>query len=539
MTLTLAPPLPLTSLRRTPLVKPSLWNRLRRIDPILALASSLLGTVLVAVGIGRAPAVGGDEGIYTNHAYAVMHGHLTPYTYTYDHPFFGWAQLALTSWVSQLLHIGGDLSVVNARAVMVLYTFATLLLTYGVARRLNLRPAFATVAVLLLGLSPLFVVDARQVFLDNIALPWVLGALYVALNPARRQWAYGLAGLFMGVGILSKETVLLLVPAVLYVVWTKAYKPIRLMSIAAFVTFGAVVVLIYPLFALLRNELFAGSQHVSLWTNGVMYQLATRAGSGALWQSGSERRDLLDGWLFYDHWLVYGGAAAAVLTLFSKRLRVIGIAYILWALPIIKPGGYLPAMYVIAALPFAALGMASILDVTQNFLRRLKLPVVAAGVLVGALTLTVAYFVGASYLPGDRAVTTSAGSRTVVAAQEQALAYVTARAATQDNILTDDAFWTDLVRAGHGSVTNPWSGAISYYQFDLDASSSAANLPHAWQDISWVVLTDAMQENIKNLGLVKLGVTLQHATAVATFGSGDAMVQILKVQATPYNSNGR
>ena len=538
MTLTLVEPRPITSLHRTPVVKPTLWRRVRHADLMLALSSSLIVTVVVAMGIGRAPSIVGDEGIYTNQAYAVLHGHLTSYTYTYDHPFFGWLQLAATSWFAQLLHIGGPLSVVNDRAIMVLYAFTTVLLTYGIARRLQIRPAFATLAVLLLGFSPLFVVDARSVFLDNIALPWVLGALYVALNPSRRQWTYGLAGVLMGVGILSKETVLLLLPAVFYVVWTKAYQPIRLMSVAAFATFGAVVVAIYPLFGLLRGELFPGSDHVSLWSNGIMYQLATRAGSGALWQAHSARQALVDGWLYYDHWLIYGGALCAVLTLASKRLRVIGIAYVFWALPVIKPGGYLPAMYVIASLPFAALGMASVADAGQNLLRRLRLPSVAAGLLIGATIATGAYWVGPADLEADRALTTSAVAIDTVHVQEQALRYITSHAGGQDRILTDDAFWTDLVRSGHGSVSDPWSGAISYYQFDLDPTSSARNLPQGWQDISWVVLTRPMQTNITDLGLTNLQVTLDHASSVATFGAGDARVEILKVQQTAYNTHG-
>lgn len=520
-----------TPLHRIP-VRRARFGRLRSVDLWLALLASLVSLVPIAAGIGRYPALGGDEGIYTDQAASFLAGQITPYTYTYDHPFFGWAQLSPLAWLAQELHLGGNLSVVNTRAAMMVYAFAALMLVYGIARRLGCYRVISVGAVLALGFSPLYVYEARQVFLDNIAIVWVLLAFWLALNPRQRQWIYALAGVSFAVGVLSKETVLLMLPALGWLVWTRAYKPIRLMSVAAFVALGTLTVLAYPLFAMLRNELWPGAGHVSLWQNGIMYQLANRKGSGALWQAGSDRRDLFQSWLNFDHWLLLVGAVAALLCLASRRFRAIGLAFVLWSLPLLKPGGYLPAMYVIAGLPFAAMSIAGCADMLSRFMLARRRRWLAWGGLAASWAAIAALLFW--LVPADRLdINTRA-----TAPQAAALAYLKPLLVKDDNILTDDSLWLDLVRAGHGSVTDPWHGAISYYQYDLDPISSNKELPHGWRDINYVLVTNAMRDNIDYLGLPKLAATLAHSTLLARFGTGDAEVDVLAVRPTPYNNRG-
>lgn len=507
-----------------------LLDRLTNRDLVIGVVVSLVGATLVAVHGGRFPFFAGDEGIYVDQAWAVTHGRVVPYVYTYDHPFLGWVQLAPLITVAGWLHLGGSLTVAAGRAVMVLYAFATLLLTYGVARRLQLRPCFAALAVLLLGLCPLFLIDARQVYLDNIAVPWVLAAFYLALSPRRRQWTYASSAVLFAVGVLSKETVLLFLPALVWVVWTRAYRPTRAMSMTSFCVMGTLVVGIYPLFAALRNELLPGSNHVSLWSNGIMYQLATRKGSGAVWQTGSARRQLLDDWLSWDHLLLAGGVLGCVIVFLAvTQLRPIALAFVLWAVPVLKPGGYLPAMYVIAALPFAALLTAGCVDAAHHWvskwLRNDDTRVVAIFISVVCSALVVL-----AYLPGiDRIMSNRTNASAVTAAAES---YIEKHAARTDNLVVDDDYWTDLVRAGY---PEPWHGVISYYKFDLDPVTSKKDLPQGWQDIDYVITTPEMRANVSALGLPNLAATIAHSTVVARFGTGHNVVQVRRVRPTPYN----
>ena len=528
MAVAFAPSVP--ELERIAVLRPGIAARLRRPDVVVGIAAALLGAIMVSLGLGHSPSFAGDEGIYVEQAWAVGHGRIVPYTYTYDHPFLGWVQLTPLLAVAEWLHIGGSLSVLSGRAVMVLYAFATLLLTYGVARRLQLRTPYAVLAVLLLGCCPLFLIDARQVYLDNIAMPWVLGAFFLALSPTRRQWVYLSSAVLLAVGVLSKETVLLFLPALAYVVWTRAYRPTRAMSMTSFTVIGTLTVCVYPLFAALRNELLPGKGHVSLWSNGVMYQLATRKGSGALWQAGSARHQLVMDWLGWDRLLLGAGIVACAVALVAvPRLRPVAMCLALWALPVLKPGGYLPAMYVIAALPFAALLVAGCVDAAHTRVADWLRPGASASLAVAAALLC-SLLAGLGYLPNiGRVVSGGSDSAAVTSAAER---YVERHADHRDNILVDDSYWTDLVRAG---FAEPWHGVISYYKFDLDAVTSARQLPQGWQDIDYVVTTQEMRNNLTNLGLPRLAAAIAHSSVVASYGTGQDAVQIRRVRTTPFN----
>jgi hypothetical protein len=531
-------------------VSPPVPRHRRRpvLDLCLASISGLVVAVLVGWGIDRYPTIGGDEGIYTEQAWAILHGRITPYVYTYDHPFFGWLQISVPSLIAQRLHIGGSLSVVNDRAVMVLYAVATVMAVFGIARRLGFRRPTALAAVAVMGLSPLYIVEARQVLLDNIATPWMLLALFLVLSPRQWQWTYAVAGAAFGVSVLSKETIVLFLPAIAYALWTHCYPPLRSMAVTVFAGMFVLTASIHLLFALLRHELFPGANHVSIWTNEIMYQLLDRTGSGAVWQSGSGRASLLGSWTSYDPWLLYAGGVAAVLCLAIRPLRVLGIAFVAWSLPILKPGGYLPSMYVIAGLPFAGLALAGLADTAYTWLRdqwlrrlgersvrlrrltdrgfRRELATLA----VVGISLPLAIPMAVSYVRHEQVVQQTDD----VAADAGALSYVEAHVSRRARVLTDDAFWVDLSRAGFSS--DGWDGPISYYKFNLDPTSSKKNLPQQWKDLNYILSTAEMRHFL--VGASPAESAIEHARIIRTFGSGPNRIELYQVDRTPYNLHG-
>lgn len=507
-------------------------------DLCLAVVSGLTVAVTVAWGLARYPAVGGDEGIYTEQAWAVLHGRLTPYTYAYDHPFFGWLQLSLPGLLAQRLRPGDGLAVVDDRVVMVGYAFATAMLVFAIARRLGMRRPTAVLAVAVMGLSPLYVVEARQVLLDNIAVPWMLLALFLVLSPRQRQWSYGLAGLALAMAVLSKETVLLLVPAIGYALWQRCFPPLRSMAMTLFGGMFILSAAVHPLFAVLRDELFPGPDHVSLWTNEIDYQLFQRVGSGALWDPGSGRAALLEQWISYDRWLLCLGALAALVCLVSRELRVLGLGLVLWSLPVLKPGGYLPAMYVIAALPFAGLAIAGVLDTAYSWLARQtlvhppgpRLRTWGQILLIALVTLPLSVPTAVSYARHGRTIQQT----DVVSADSTAMAYVDAHVSRRARVLTDDGFWVDLAHAGFSN--DGWDGPVSYYRFDLDPLTSAKRLPQGWQDIDYVLTTREMR--LVGPAYVRTRATIAHATVIATFGAGTDRIELLRVRPTAFNAAG-
>jgi len=111
------------------------------------------------------------------------------------------------------------------RHFMVVVATLNALLIYAVGRRLGLQRWAAALAVIGWGLSPLALSYSRMVYLDNIGLAFLLGALALALTPRKHLWVYAASGLCLACALLCKETLLLAVPAVALAVWRGSAGP--------------------------------------------------------------------------------------------------------------------------------------------------------------------------------------------------------------------------------------------------------------------------------------------------------------------------
>ena len=138
-------------------------RRSRELWTILALVA--VTGLVHGLNVAGWPAFFDDEGTYLSQAFATYNGDLAPYTYWYDHPPAGWLQLASLAWIPA--HFV-ETQLVAGRIVMVLVAMVSAALVYILARRLELRRGFAVAATLLWALSPLTVLESRQVFLDAL-----------------------------------------------------------------------------------------------------------------------------------------------------------------------------------------------------------------------------------------------------------------------------------------------------------------------------------------------------------------------------------
>lgn len=183
----------------------------------------LVACLLMVVGFVHAWNMSGypgfitdDEGTYTAQAWAVLNrGALAHYAYTYDHPPLGWILIAGYAWLTDAFDRVTP-SVLVGREAMLLVNLVSCALLYVLARRLRLHRVAAGGAVLLFGLSPLAVHFHRMVFLDNLSVMWALAAFVLAAAPRRGRTAAGGCAACFAAAVLSKETALLLLPAVIW-----------------------------------------------------------------------------------------------------------------------------------------------------------------------------------------------------------------------------------------------------------------------------------------------------------------------------------
>lgn len=501
-------------------------RRAKRLDRLVV--SALVAVVAAATGAGVDlwPAINGDEGIYTNQMWSVLHGSIEAYTYSYDHPFFGWSMIAPFSWMAERLGASGTgMAVLDVRVLMVGLAALDAALLYHVAKRLGSSRFFAASAVVLWGLSPLAVTLSREVYLDNIALPWFLASLLLALDPLRRQWHYMAAGVCFALSVLSKETFLLMAPALVWIIAQRTRGQLRSIALTSTLACVCAVGALYPLFALLRGELLPGQGHVSLWEGQIWSQLVARAGSGALWDKTSQRYALVTAWLHMDTWLPAAGVASTALAVPIRRLRPVIAAVALNLAILLKPSGYLPGMFPIGVLPLLALLLAGVLDAAHRHLRVIPvLPKRAGRILAAGLVVAFAVVTVRSYVPNDLRFSTTDD---VVAPYVAADRWVTTHLPRSANVLTDPVFYVDLI---HHGFAHQWRGAIVYYQYDLDPESFK-KLPGGWRDLQYVIVTPAMRDQIsgKALALPRTAAAIAHGYPIASFGRGSNKIVVEKI----------
>ncbi|MEV7087377.1 phospholipid carrier-dependent glycosyltransferase [Streptomyces sp. NPDC093085] len=517
----------------------------------MVLCGALLLAILLVQGwnIQHYPTLSDDEGTYLAQAWALQEGKgLAHYTYWYDHPPLGWLQIAFLTWLPSLL-VPEAMTVAPMRAAMLPVSAASAVFLYVLARRLRLPRWAAGLATALFGLSPLAVVLQREIFLDNIAVMWILLAFCLAASPHRHLWHHFAAGLAAAVGVLTKETMLVVLPALLVTMWRHSHRDTRKFAVTGAVTACALTGLSYPLFALLKGELLPGGGHVSLW-DGITYQMS-RPGSGFVLDPGSGSYAVLQSWLYYDRILPLGGIAGALLLLatlpWSVTARALAgpaLAVALLTAVALRPSGYLPAMYVIQGLPFLALVLAGgAASVTHAVLRKgrrrrgrgtgekdtgekgagVREGRVITGVrwsALGALAATAAVLVLPRWYDGDRTALTADANAPYRAAASWMAREVPDRAGAR--VLVDDALWLDLVHAGY----EPGLGAIWFYKADLDPAVTKT-LVGGWRALDYVVASPTVRRDAPDLPTVRDA--LGHSEPVAVFGTGEDRIEIRRV----------
>ena len=485
---------------------------------MLALCLAVL--IVQGVNITGYPAVGDDEGTYLAQAWSVQQGAgLAHYTYWYDHPPLGWLQIAALSWIPGQLQ-PAHLTVANARIIMLPFALIAVGLLYVLGRRVALPRWAAASGGVLFALSPLAATLQRQIYLDNIAVVWMLGAFVLALSPKRHLWHHMAAGCCAAVAILSKETMLVVLPALLVALWQGSHPSTRKFSIVGFLALFALIGSLYPLYALLNGELFPGADHVSL-LGGILFQLQ-REGSGSFLVPTSGSRAIVESWLYYDAVVPVAGIVAALIAIVGlRRLRAPALAVLLLLVMAMRPG-YLPAMYIIQALPFLAICIAGVLAAGHHALMN-RGPVHdrywrMTRIVVVAMVLTaIAGYVGPSWVSGDRIAMTKDAN----ADYREAVATLAAMPHDRDTkVMVDDAIWLDLVHEGY----QPGDGAIWFYKLDLDP---AVKLDNGWRDLDFVVSTPIVRESMSNLSNVTAA--MESSVVVRTFGTGEERIEIRRV----------
>jgi 4-amino-4-deoxy-L-arabinose transferase-like glycosyltransferase len=510
------------------------WALPASLTAVLALVVALAVAYVHARGMYTAPIRFDDEGTYVSQALAVLRdGDLAPYTYWYDHPPLGWVIIAGWLGVPGVLDAAPN-PIGAGRSLMLLAGVATALLSFALVRRLGGSRAAAAAAALLGALSPLALQFHRMVLLDNLAVPMLLAAWVLVLSPKRHLSAMLVGGVLAGAAVLTKETVLLLLPFVVWSLWQNAVGATRRMCLAVFGVGAGLTILLYPLFALTKGELVAGDEHVSLM-DAVLYQLGGRIGSGSIFDPSSDAHAVVSGWMSSDPYLLPFGGALAVLVLLApfRRLRLVRpiAAALVFSLLMLLRTGYLPVPYVVVLIPLAAIVVAMAVDAVVRALGRRTMRDYAYGLRRNGRIRIAPAAVGLA------AVAAVAGAGAAQAAPEwfyrveaaqnvdfdlpyrQAADHVRAEVPTSSTLVVDNVTWTDLQDDGFDQLV---------WFTKLDADPDVALVIDDWRKVDYVVATQIMYTSRESGPTLRA--LLDNSTVVESWGTGDQRVDLRKVE---------
>lgn len=488
------------------------------------LVGVLLGFALVSHGYNmyHFPFFENDEGTYLAQAWSVVaEGSLAPYTYWYDHAPLGWIFTAL--W---LLLTGGlfrfGFSLYSARVFMLVIHAASTLLLYLVTKKMTHSKTTATLSCLLFSISPLAIYFQRRLLLDNLMVFWLLISLAYILYSHSHIKAYVLSALTFGLAVLTKENAVFFAPVFLWLVFQTSYKKIRNFSSVLWVVIMGMVVSFYPLYALLKGELFppgswlsSAQDHVSLL--GTLKMQAGRGTGLPFWSAGSDFMLNLNYWYGKDPLLIYLGIVALVilagLAFVSKKSRTV-LALNLAMLAFLCSGKLVINFYIIPLIPFLVMAIALAVQQFGSFLDRLTIPKMSAVVTVVFVILVGRYYLAHSQEPFLRDETSR---------QVEAVNWIKQNISPDKAISIDFYGYSDLAhqRFPHDPV---FSNADWFWKVELDPDIRDKKLASNYKNLEYVMVTAEVQRQL--VGFPKTSSLLRHALAnsqpVAAFAFGNS-----------------
>lgn len=477
-----------------------------------------------------------DEGVYMSSAWSLAHGSVTPYTYTYGHPPLGWALIAAWCELTGGFFTFGT-AINTGRVFMVVVYAVSAVFVYLIALRLTRRWQTAAIATAIFSFSPLSITFQREVLLDNIATMWLLVALYLlVVSESRLRYLVASAAVF-GVAVLTKETLIVVLPAFAIVVW-RGVTPFQrryVTLVSLYVSVG--IISSFVLVALLKNEFFpsgtllgGSAPHVSM-----LQTFGSQASRGG--QQGSLAEQWRT-WTGGDFVIMLGGLGGMLVNLYLYRKKpwAQGVALLpLFYFLFLARGGVTFAYYIIVVLPLLALNIALFFDFgiagpMSDLIREARPDAQKSSYLrVGTLaTLVALVMLGVYVAPRNHAnFTTNA-----VTPETEALQWMANNAPRSAMIVGPHYLWLDMRASGGmgATVGAPFANYQMYWNVATDKSILDGVFHNDWNMMDYVIEDPDMKADISGSNMQIFAVAIAHSKAVAHYQNTQFWITIYQIQ---------
>ena len=357
-------------------------------------------------------------------------------------------------------------------------------------------------------------------------MAFAIAAFLLAWTPNRRLWAFAGSGACFALSVLCKETSFGLLPALVVAVVQNTDRRTRRYCLMLFLAFFTLLGGFFPLYATLKGELLPGPGHVSL-AGYLVVQLFTRQGTGSIFNPHSQAHAIVTQWRQLDPWLLGAALVLSPVALARRTTRAVALAFLIQVVTVFRPG-YLPNMYVIGMLPFAALMVPGSIEALWRWARSLRIPVASWGLRAAAAAVACALVFAAAphWASGDRTAMTVRLDGPDRAAEQ----WVVNHLPRNKRVIVDDEYWIFLIE--HGYNDRPMQGGffsdtvVSYWPLDYDPAVKRT-FPRGWREFNYIVLTQAILDTVTNTPTA--AAAIQHSRVLASFGHGTSTIQVRQI----------
>lgn len=507
-------------------VSSSLWHEIvipTWLEMLVVMLILCIPIVIQATNMFNYPAYSIDEGNYMSNAWAILHGKIEPYAYTYDHPPLGWIQIA--GWVQLTGGLASFSNAINSgRVFMLVLAAASSLLLYLIASRLSGSRSAALLTALIYAFSPLSLLFRREVLIDNIAMFWLLSSLCLITTGKSKMATFLLAAIALGIAILSQETFAIFIPAMLYAVWLYATPFQRKFSLVTVLYVTLAVTSAYVLLALLSHELLPtgilpgdNQPHPSL-IGSLLHQ-------GQPSVVGGQFIDSWTTWMQFDRLLLIAGTIAMFINILGgtvNRFQLLAALFVALGWIFLLTSNVVYPFSIVPLLPFLALNIAMALNTPLRWLTG------KIGFDLGRALLLFA-LIGIIIAAGIQRAQPVLLAKNTAEPQRQAMLWIRNNVPHDAVIITNSYMYSDLHEPGGMGVGNgtPFAHAHIYVNAAQDPAVYGKELQNNWQNIKFLVVDATMLDEIKaSQQFALLNQALHHGIVRAQFGSSKDGTQI-------------
>ena len=488
-----------------------LWNKLQAwklYELILLIGMVAISAMAHYRNMFNYPYYENDEGVYISQAWSIINqGELAPYTYWYDHAPAGWIFLSLWFRALGSFFTFGS-SVDTGRVFILILHIISTALVFLISKRITKNVWAGVIATIIFGLSPIGLYFQRRVLLDNIMVFWTLISLWYLVKTKIKLIDIMMNALFLGIAVLTKEVAIFFIPGTVYLIWhrlTPNQKRFGLFSWA--ILFGSVIGL-YIIYAILKGELFASSDRVSLL--GTLKQQAERSGGKPFWNYNSDFLLTVRDWIKRDIFMTFLTFFVPIVAIIMGQIRknVYAVSFSLMLLGYIfflVRGGVVLDFYILPIIPFVGILSGYLITEIVNFItfnqasNSLNKSFVSTyfwfSKIILYLSVSVILIVTNILLVADKRVYTADENLP----QREIVKWIKSNLSTQAVISVDNSIWVDL-RDGKTASEPRFKNTEWSWKIEKDAEVYKTKLNNEWQNINYIGVSHEMFRQIR-LGL--------------------------------------